>query len=588
MKFLFYVGMAVLFGGTLALVAVWWRHRRVIPPDAAALLAEPPRGRLRRFRDGLSGLANSLATTAVPAPNINGLGTFVAVVLNVVIGAAVLGIIGLIVLVGFGEFAEFLRGTTLTPDAQIVVEVGVAIIALAAIVAVVIMMLRSGPFVWRMNLVRVLAVVLLVAVVVAVRPISAVRAFGSGFSWWGGEKSEHAGTTLEAIIPAPASLTADEVAMRAQETIDAYRFYLNTYGVQGILDIIARVRDPRWQPFVQSSARSAGFDPARIEAVIATESAGRPDATSNTNQSESLRARGLMQIIDGNARTYGRACGITRVGSHGDSYIPEKNICAGVAYLQALVAKYGDWELAFTGYNWGMGNLDTKGVANFTPTSEHPRVTFWGLLAQDILVNKLHPGETAQYVPRVLAWEYILKYYDAHERLPPWDGHPIDMAGALLATRSPVFTGGGGGAGGGSVVVIEDGDSDVPEPPQSNVWYTAKAGDSFGGVVEFLLHENTQAVVELNSDIAENGLRLQPGARLRLPESRYAFHHASGSETFRDIAIRYRMTTAELLRWSGTWSDEQVRRAGRRDCPLAGCDDERIVASAGTQFLVRK
>lgn len=586
MRILLYVGIVALLVGTLILlVAAWWKHHRAASSVAAGAPTAPPTGRWRRFKKWWSGFAESLSTTAIHTPNVDGFGTFVAVVLNVIIAIAILGIIGFLLVVGIGEFAEFLRGTALTTDTQLIVNVSAGIIALAAIVAVIMMIVRPGPLVWRMNLVRVFALVLLVALIVAIRPVGVFRSFGSGFSWWGGEKTEHAGKTLDTIIPAPASLTTQEAATRAQAILDAYRFYLDTYSVQGVLDIIAAVRDPRWQPFVNEHAHAAGFDSARIEAVIATESAGKPDVTSNTDQNESLQARGLMQLIDGNARAHGAQCGIARVGAHGDSYDPEKNICAGVAYLKALGVKYGDWELAFAGYNWGEGNLD-RAIAQFRPAIANAQPTFWGLKAQNLIVNQLHPGETAQYVPRVLAWEYVLKYYDTHERLPPWDGQPIDMGGTLVATRPPVFSGGGGG--GGTVVVVDDGESDVPESPQSNVWYTARAGDSFGGVVGFLLHEDTQSVLDLNPDIAEDGLRLQPGARLRLPESRFALYRASGTETYRDIATRHGMTTAELLRWSGAWSDEQLWRAARRDCPTAGCNDERIVAMAGTEFLVRK
>lgn len=580
----------------LALIAwafVWWRGRRAAPGGAEAAPSASPGKRLRQVGQWLSGVAGFLAKTAIPTPSVSGIGTFVAVVLNVVIGAVVLGIVGFLIVVGLGELTEFLRGTTLTSETRLVIEVGVGILALTAIVAVFLMAIRSGPFVWRTNIIRVFAIILLVAVVLAIRPVTIVRTFGSGFSWWGGEKSEQAGTTLDAIVPAPLELTAEEAAMRAQAIINEYQFYLNGRKVQGILDIIARVRDLQWRPFVQSYAREAGIDPARIEAVIATESEGNPDATSNTKEKESLRARGLMQLIDGNARTFGRACGIVRVGPHGDSYDPEKNICAGVAYLRALLAKYRDWELALAGYNWGTGNLDTKGLANFRPDAAHPQPTFWALKAQNLIVNMLHPGETEQYVPRVLAWEYILKYFDAHGRLPPWDGQPIDLPRPLVAGGAPVpsLLARHWGASKG----VEQDDSVIvwsppspPPVPQSNVWYTVRSGENFGGIVVNALREDPAAVAQLNPDLVAAGLDVAPGALIRLPEERYAFHRASGRESYRDIAGRYRMTTAELLRWSGRWDAHDAWLASRRDCPPEGCEDELAFAAVGEQLLVRR
>lgn len=106
--------------------------------------------------------------------------------------------------------------------------------------------------------------------------------------------------------------------------------------------------------------------PALVLAVISVESAGRIDAVSSAG------AEGLMQLMPDTATRFG----VT------DSKDPAQNIKGGVAYLEWLLAHFGnDAVLALAGYNAGEGNVRRyEGVPPF--------------------------GETRAYVPKVLAaWQ---------------------------------------------------------------------------------------------------------------------------------------------------------------------------------------
>ena len=86
--------------------------------------------------------------------------------------------------------------------------------------------------------------------------------------------------------------------------------------------------------------------PALALAILATESAGQPDAVSSAG------AQGLMQLIPATASRFG----VT------DVFQPEQNIRGGVQYLAWLLKRYeGNLTLAAAGYNAGEGAVDRHG-----------------------------------------------------------------------------------------------------------------------------------------------------------------------------------------------------------------------------------
>ncbi|EKF7340738.1 lytic transglycosylase domain-containing protein [Klebsiella pneumoniae] len=108
-----------------------------------------------------------------------------------------------------------------------------------------------------------------------------------------------------------------------------------------------------------------GLPSGLLSSVAATESGGDPYAVSPKG------AKGPFQFMDGTARDLGLK-GM-------DVYDPNKSADAAARYLRYLLdATGGDLEKTLASYNWGLGNVQKKGMDNL-------------------------PSETRNYVPKVMA-----------------------------------------------------------------------------------------------------------------------------------------------------------------------------------------
>lgn len=108
-----------------------------------------------------------------------------------------------------------------------------------------------------------------------------------------------------------------------------------------------------------------GLPSGLLHSVAATESGGDPFAVSPKG------AKGPFQFMDGTARDLGLK-GM-------DVYDPHKSADAAARYLRYLLdATGGDLEKTLASYNWGLGNVQKKGMDNL-------------------------PSETRNYVPKVMA-----------------------------------------------------------------------------------------------------------------------------------------------------------------------------------------
>lgn len=108
-----------------------------------------------------------------------------------------------------------------------------------------------------------------------------------------------------------------------------------------------------------------GLPAGLLSSVAATESGGDPFAESKAG------AKGLFQLMPGTAKDMGL--------KGRDVYDPHKSADAAGRYLRYLLdATGGDLEKALASYNWGLGNVQKKGMDNL-------------------------PSETRNYVPKVMA-----------------------------------------------------------------------------------------------------------------------------------------------------------------------------------------
>ncbi len=113
----------------------------------------------------------------------------------------------------------------------------------------------------------------------------------------------------------------------------------------------------QYDVYINEASSTFGLDRSLIKAVIAAESAARPDALSNKN------AKGLMQLIDSTAADLG----VRNV------WDPKENIYGGSKYLKKMLEMHnGDISLALAAYNAGPGNVNRyNGIPPFPETKAY-------------------------------------------------------------------------------------------------------------------------------------------------------------------------------------------------------------------------
>lgn len=118
----------------------------------------------------------------------------------------------------------------------------------------------------------------------------------------------------------------------------------------------------KFEDIIKEASEMYGVDVNLIKSVILTESAGNERALSK------VKAKGLMQLMDGTARDLGVK----------NSWDPKENIMGGTKYLAGLLRQYnGNVKLALAGYNAGPGNVEKyNGIPPFEETKNYiTRVT---------------------------------------------------------------------------------------------------------------------------------------------------------------------------------------------------------------------
>jgi hypothetical protein len=102
--------------------------------------------------------------------------------------------------------------------------------------------------------------------------------------------------------------------------------------------------DP-YASLVAKAARKTGLNRALLSSVIRAESDFHPHAVSSKG------ALGLMQLMPATARSLAVQ----------DPFDPAENIQGGAQYLQQMLRKFGDLNLALAAYNAGPGNVALYG-----------------------------------------------------------------------------------------------------------------------------------------------------------------------------------------------------------------------------------
>lgn len=113
-----------------------------------------------------------------------------------------------------------------------------------------------------------------------------------------------------------------------------------------------------YDPIIDKASETYNVDKKLIQAVIAQESYGNPQAVSKAG------AKGLMQLMDGTAKDLGV----------NNPFNAEENIMAGTRYLKDMMDKFQDHKLALAAYNAGAGNvMKYDGIPPFKETVNYVR-----------------------------------------------------------------------------------------------------------------------------------------------------------------------------------------------------------------------
>ncbi|HGS6124781.1 TPA: lytic transglycosylase domain-containing protein [Klebsiella pneumoniae] len=126
-----------------------------------------------------------------------------------------------------------------------------------------------------------------------------------------------------------------------------------------------------------------GLPAGLLSSVAATESGGDPFALSPKG------AKGPFQFMDGTARDLGLK-GM-------DVYDPHKSADAAARYLRYLLdATGGDLEKTLASYNWGLGNVQKKGMDNLPPETRNyvPKVMAGMRPGAGMAVDRAMPGQS--------------------------------------------------------------------------------------------------------------------------------------------------------------------------------------------------
>ncbi|WP_049084593.1 lytic transglycosylase domain-containing protein [Klebsiella michiganensis] len=141
-----------------------------------------------------------------------------------------------------------------------------------------------------------------------------------------------------------------------------------------------------------------GLPAGLLSSVAATESGGDPFAESKAG------AKGLFQFMPGTAKDMGL--------KGRDVYDPHKSAEAAAKYLRWLMdATGGDLEKTLASYNWGLGNVQKKGMDNL-------------------------PSETRNYVPKVMAGMRPGAGMAVDRAMPGQSGATYQFYGTKITTQA--------------------------------------------------------------------------------------------------------------------------------------------------------
>lgn len=276
--------------------------------------------------------------------------------------------------------------------------------------------------------------------------------------------------------------------------------------------------------------------PKELKAMAIIESALNPTATSR------VRARGMWQFMYRTALQYN-----LKINSYIDERLdPLASTHAAAKYLRDSYTIYGDWFLAISSYNCGVGNVN-KAIRRAGSKD------FWK-------IYPYLPRETRGYVPSFIAALYLLEYYKEHNIQPAHFNLPahVDTFKVNKNLHFEQIS---------AVIGIP-----VDELKNYNPQYVENIIPGTGGECILQLPYNyTNAFIEKEKEIYayKDSVYFNSITSKQIKEGASAsaaapiIHKVKKGETLGHIAMKYKVSTKNLMKWNGLTS-KSVLKIGQR------------------------
>ena len=276
--------------------------------------------------------------------------------------------------------------------------------------------------------------------------------------------------------------------------------------------------------------------PKELKAMAIIESALNPTATSR------VRARGMWQFMYRTALQYN-----LKINSYVDERLdPLASTHAAAKYLRDSYTIYGDWFLAISSYNCGVGNVN-KAIRRAGSRD------FWK-------IYPYLPRETRGYVPSFIAALYMLEYYKEHNLKPAEFNLPahVDTFKVNKNLHFEQIS---------AVIGIP-----VEELKNYNPQYVENIIPGTGGeCILQLPYTYTIPFVEKEKEIYayKDSVYFNPITSKQIKEGASAsaaapiIHRVKKGETLGHIAMKYKVSTKNLMKWNGLTS-KSVLKIGQR------------------------
>ena len=282
-----------------------------------------------------------------------------------------------------------------------------------------------------------------------------------------------------------------------------------------------------YMPIIEEEIDKQGI-PHELKYLPIIESALNPKAVSRAS------AKGLWQFIFPTAKLYG-----LRSNNYIDErFDPIKSTKAAVRYLGDLHKLFGKWDLAIAAYNCGPGNVKKAILRSGGKTD------FWE-------IYPWLPRETRGYLPMFIAANYIMTYHKEHGIVPMEPKTPI-ATDTVHVRKNLHFK-----------QIAEVCGADIDELRALNPQY----------IKDIIPGENEHFVLRLSNDlvtqfIANEDSIYRHKEKEFFPKASVAEmlkqakanddghgtlkrHKIKRGETLGSIALKYRVTVKQIMRWNG-------------------------------------